>query len=116
MRLQESEKQNPQDYFLDDGAGNFTLLHRFIDNYLPNKAIRKKVFDGEADIVISADTIHIYWKGELIAQAQLEGQVEVTPDNWQGQLNYQDYINHRRKKKCQDQKFMTMTQQVMKPL
>jgi hypothetical protein len=91
MNLIESEKQNPQDYFLQSGVdeqGNpiYDLLHSFINNYLPNKAIRKKVFDGEADIVISADTIHIYWKDELIAQAQLEGQVEVTPGDWQGQL------------------------------
>jgi hypothetical protein len=64
MNLIESEKANPQDYFLQsgvDGQGNpiYDLLHSFIDNYLPNKAIRKKVFDGECDIEISADTIHI---------------------------------------------------------
>jgi hypothetical protein len=91
MKLSESEKTNPQDYFLQSGVdanGNpiYDLLHEFIDDYLPAKAIRKKVFDGNADIVILADTIQIYWKGGLIAEAQLDGQVEVAPDDWQGQL------------------------------
>ena len=91
MKLTKSEKQNPQDYFLQsgvDGQGNpiYDLPHDFVDDYLPNKAIRKKVFDGNADIVISTDTIHVYWKDNLVAQAQLEGQVETSPDNWQGQL------------------------------
>ena len=91
MRLTESEKANPQDYFLQSGVdGNgdpiHDLLHEFIDAYLPNKAIRKKVFDGNADIVISADMIHIYWKSNLIAETQLEGQVETSPNTWQGQL------------------------------
>jgi hypothetical protein len=91
MRLSESEKVNPQDYFLQSGVdaeGNpiYDLLHEFIDAYLPAKAIRKKVFDGNADIVIQSDTIQIYWKSNLVAEAQLEGQVETSPDNWQGQL------------------------------
>jgi hypothetical protein len=33
------------------------------------------VFDGQADIVIKADTIQIYWKGSLIAEAQLLAQL-----------------------------------------
>jgi hypothetical protein len=91
MKLTRSEKTNPQDYFLQSGVdenGNpiYDLLQEFIDDYLPNKAIRKKVFDGNADIVILADTIQIYWKGNLIAEAQLDGQVETSPGVWQGQL------------------------------
>jgi hypothetical protein len=91
MKLSESEKANPQDYFLQsgvDGEGNpiYNLLHEFVDDYLPFKSIRKKVFDGQADIVIQSDTIQIYWKSNLIAEAQLDGQVEVAPDDWQGQL------------------------------
>jgi hypothetical protein len=59
MNLTESEKANPQDYFLQsgvDGEGNpiYDLLHEFVDDYLPFKSIRKKVFDGDADIVILA--------------------------------------------------------------
>ena len=91
MKLITSEEKNPQDYFMQSGVdeqGNpiYDLLHQFINDYLPSKAIRKKVFDGNADIVISADTIHIYWKGDLVAQAQLEAQVEIAPGVWQGQL------------------------------
>jgi hypothetical protein len=91
MKLTRSEQANPQDYYLQSGVdsiGNpiYDLLNQLVDDYLPAKAIRKKVFDGNADIVISADTVHIYWKGDLIAQAQLEGQVETSPSVWQGQF------------------------------
>jgi hypothetical protein len=96
LHLSESEKVNPQDYFLPrdtgelDGQGQpiiaFDLLNEVIADYLPARALRKKVFDGNAEIVILSDTIQVYWKSNLIAEAQLEGQIETAPDIWQGQL------------------------------
>jgi hypothetical protein len=96
MQVSESEKANPQDYFLprDTGALDdqgqpiiaFDLLNEAIADYLPAKALRKKVFDGVAEIVILADTIQIFWKSNLIAEAQLEGQAETSPGIWEGQL------------------------------
>jgi hypothetical protein len=92
MRLTESEKTNPQDYYLQSGVddnGNpiYDLSNTDVSvNYAPAKAIRKKVFDGNADIVVLANRIQIYWKSNLIAEAELEGQVETSPGTWQGQL------------------------------
>jgi hypothetical protein len=96
MRLTESEKANPQDYFLQSGVdqlGNpiYKDVNQEVTDYAPAKAFRKKVFDGDADIVVLADTVQIYWKENLVAEAQLEGQVETSPGNWQGQLfSFQD--------------------------
>jgi hypothetical protein len=91
MKLIKSEKADPQDYFLQSGVdenGNpiYKDANQEVTDYAPAKAFRKKVFDGNADIVVLADTIQIYWKGALIAEAQLEGQVETSPGVWQGQL------------------------------
>jgi hypothetical protein len=91
MRLSESEKARPQDYFLQSGVdseGNpiYSDTNQDISDYTPNKALRKRVFDGNADIVILADKIQTYWKGSLVAEAELEGQVETSPGVWQGQL------------------------------
>jgi len=91
MKLSESEKQNPQDYFLQsvDDEGNpvgYDDVNQEVTDYAPAKAFRKKVFDGTADIVVLSDTVQIYWKENLVAEAQLEGQVETSPGVWQGQL------------------------------
>jgi len=91
MRLVKSEEQNPQDYFLQSGVDEqgdpiYKDVNQEVTDYAPAKAFRKKVFDGTADIVVLSNTIQIYWKGNLVAEAQLEGQVEISPNNWQGQL------------------------------
>ncbi|MCK5138503.1 MAG: LamG domain-containing protein [Thermodesulfovibrionia bacterium] len=86
MKLERAIEKHPERFHLPDELGEFNLIHKFIDDYLPSKAIRKKVFDGEADIEIASNTIRIHWKGNLIAEAQLQGQVETSPGTWQGQL------------------------------
>jgi hypothetical protein len=96
MKLQESHKVNPQDYFLQNGVdeyGNpiYNLANEVVTDYAPAKAIRKKVHDGILDTVFQANKIQLYWNSNLIAEAQLEVQVETSPSIWEGQVfSFQD--------------------------
>ncbi len=84
MKIERSIEKNPQDFFLDDpavSAASYTLKNLVVDDYLPNKAIRKKVFDGKADIVILANKIQIYSDPTMISPAQAEGLLKDLKEN-----------------------------------
>jgi hypothetical protein len=98
MKTLLSEQINPENYYLqsrvnDKGDPIYDWLNEDISDYSPYKALRKKVFDGDADIVIQGTKIQIYWKSALIAEAELVAQLSDNDGlswDWQYTFDFAD--------------------------
>ena len=89
MKIIDSIKDNPQNYFMFNAATQQYDLEN-LDTSATYKSLKKKVFGGEAELIVQAEKIQILWNDDLVAEAELVADVWHN-SAWQSQtFSFQD--------------------------